>query len=343
RQTATPDTSPPGKPAVVEQGPAPSPQAGSPAPPGSPAPGSGSLPADERRSRLLIGAGMVMAGLLLVVGLGTIFALKGPPSPPAGSPTSPVAAGDAGVIPVPPPANPHGSTGGADAGPGSALDAGAGGAGSEEPEDAGTPPRLARGASAGDFAFASSSDASALLPLQAHTPVWGAASAPVTVVVFGDLECKHTRRLFRVLERLKRDFGADLRLAWVHTPLRVHANSLRAAELSAALARANGSAGFWKTLEEWAHSVDAPVDGAFEAWARAAGFDVSAARLAGDADAKAQVAADRAFGVRFGVRSTPTMYLNGALIEGFHSRGVMHRLVQSELSAVRALLASGLG
>src|SRR5690606_13273388 len=45
----------------------------------------------------------------------------------------------------------------------------------------------------------------------------------------------------------------------------------------------------------------------------------------------------------FGVRSTPTMYLNGALIEGFHSRGVMHRLVQSELSAVRALLASGLG
>src|SRR5690606_10814607 len=122
-----------------------------------------------------------------------------------------------------------------------------------------------------------------------------------------------------------------------------HANSLRAAELSAALARANGSAGFWKTLEEWAHSVDAPVDGAFEAWARAAGFDVSAARLAGDADAKAQVAADRAFGVRFGVRSTPTMYLDGSLIAGFRSRGVMHRLVQSELSAVRALLASGLG
>src|SRR5690606_8163091 len=129
--------------------------------------------AGERRGRLMIGAAVVAAGLLLVVGLGVIFALKAPATPAAGSAASPVTAADAGAMPTPPITNPHGHLPDADAGAATpSPDAGAGGSGSEPAEEAGAAPRLARAASASEFAFAGPGDGAALLPLQPHTPVW---------------------------------------------------------------------------------------------------------------------------------------------------------------------------
>ncbi|MCA9645024.1 MAG: thioredoxin domain-containing protein, partial [Myxococcales bacterium] len=114
-----------------------------------------------------------------------------------------------------------------------------------------------------------------------------------------------------------------------------------AAQSTAALTREYGSSAFWRVLEEWAHSPDAPNDASLVRWAGDAGIRVDPAKLTGDSIAEKQVAEDRALGIRFGVRSTPTLYLNGALIEGFHSRGELHRAIQSELSATRSLVAAG--
>ncbi|MGE3672370.1 MAG: thioredoxin domain-containing protein [Polyangiaceae bacterium] len=285
-------------------------------------------PAGEGRRSLFVGVAITSAAVLVVATLGVIFAMRlSSRGSTATAPSATVAPAtpDAGVAAAP--TAPATSTP-----PTSAP----------SPADAGVaPPSFAKGASSGEFGLAGHRDESALLPLPSHAPVWGEATAPVTLVVFGDLECKHTRRLFSVLDTLKSDFGKDLRLAWVHTPLTVHPGALRASQSMAALTRQYGSSAFWRILEEWAHSPDAPNDASLVRWGSDAGIRVDATKLTGDSVAEKQVADDRALGIRFGVRSTPTLYLNGALIEGFHSRGELHRAIQSELSATRSLVAAG--
>ena len=41
----------------------------------------------------------------------------------------------------------------------------------------------------------SPSDGESALPMDAHAPSLGPAGAPVTLLLFGDLECPHTRRM----------------------------------------------------------------------------------------------------------------------------------------------------
>ncbi|MEZ4373044.1 MAG: thioredoxin domain-containing protein [Polyangiaceae bacterium] len=289
-------------------------------------------PAGEGRRSLFVGVAITSAAVLVLATLGVIFAMRlSARGSTATAPSATVApaAPDAGVAAAP--------TAPATSTPPTSAPSPA-----PSPADAGVaPPTFAKGAGNGEFGLAGHRDESALLPLPSHAPVWGEATAPVTLVVFGDLECKHTRRLFSVLDTLKSDFGKDLRLAWVHTPLTVHPGALHASQSMAALTRQYGSSAFWRILEEWAHSPDAPNDASLVRWGSDAGIRVDPTKLTGDTVAEKQVSDDRALGIRFGVRSTPTLYLNGALIEGFHSRGELHRAIQSELSATRSLVAAG--
>lgn len=182
----------------------------------------------------------------------------------------------------------------------------------------------------------------ALLPLLEHTPVWGQGQALATLVVFGDLECRHTRRQLTVLFQLMSDFPDALRIAWVHTPLAGHPRALPAANLSAALARAEGGEAFWRLLAAWRRTSEAPTDAALVRAGKSVGLTMDAAALAKDTEAARQVAEDRALGVRFGVRSTPTLVLNGQILDGFFPRSALSRLIQSEVSGARSLLAGGL-
>ncbi|MEZ4230503.1 MAG: thioredoxin domain-containing protein [Polyangiaceae bacterium] len=308
------------------------------APTGSPVPdkfaaaGPKTVPG-ERRGRLFVPIAVTSAAVLMIATLGVIFALRLNSRGSGGTTPAPAATLDAGVAtgPTAPPATapPTAMPSSGPVAPPPGSDAGA------------PPPTFAKGARTGDFGVAGARDEGALLPVPAHAPVWGEPDAPVTLVVFGDLDCKHTRRLFSVLDTLKSDFGKDLRLAWVHTPLDVHPNALHASQSMAALTREYGSSAFWRILEEWAHSPQAPNDVSIVRWGADVGIRVDPAKLTGDKLAEKQVADDRALGIRFGVRSTPTLYLNGELIEGFHSRGELHRAIQSELSATRSLVAAG--
>jgi protein-disulfide isomerase len=271
---------------------------------------------------------LIGGALLMVVGVGALFviALTRPaPLDPAPIPPATIGAFDAGApftLPLP------------DAASSSSEDDAAA---PSEPAEA---PDLSSAQFEANTSF-SASDSSAALPLDAHAPVWGKSEAPVTLVVFGDLECPHTRRSLPVVLALKKALGDDLRIAWRHRPLAGNELARGAAELAAAIHSEHGGAAFWRFIAEAAKDRAPPTDERLGRWVTTAGGDrvrVTAARAA----QAARLERDLALAGRFDVRATPTMFLNGIRIEGFQSLSELRRHAQQEIAAARGTLAAGI-
>jgi hypothetical protein len=114
---------------------------------------------------------------------------------------------------------------------------------------------------------APASDAEAALPVSPTTPAKAAPDALVTVVMFGDLECPHTRSAYQTLNELERLFPGDLRIAWRHRPLREHGHARHAAIFAAALHSADGPTAFWRLVGDVSRSDDAASREFLDRWA----------------------------------------------------------------------------
>ncbi len=310
---------------------------GAPSPSGAPMSERRLVAAEERQGRLFLLAGGLVALVVFVLGVGGLFAARLMDSKSAPKAARAGAAGGAGGFMG---SGEVAGAGGAGGGFGMGMGGPAGSAGAGGVE-VGTAPLLPPGAPL-VVGAPRPDERAALLPLLEHTPVWGSEQALVTLVVFGDLECRHTRRQLSVLFQVMSQFPDTLRIAWVHTPLAGHKSALPAANLSAALARAQGGEAFWRLLSAWRLTSEAPTDAALERAGKSVGLTIDAAALSKDGEAARHVAEDRALGVRFGVRSTPTLVLNGQILEGAFSREALSRAIQSEVGGARGLLASGL-
>src|ERR1700722_6534851 len=82
------------------------------------------------------------------------------------------------------------------------------------------------------------------LPVSARDHILGLATAPVTLVEYGDFQCPHCGRAYPIVEELRRQFGDRVRFVFRNFPLtQVH----QFAELAAEPAEAEGDQNrFWK-------------------------------------------------------------------------------------------------
>src|SRR4051794_11950623 len=79
-------------------------------------------------------------------------------------------------------------------------------------------------------ALGTAQPSSTQIPVGTDDPVWGAPTAPVTIVEFTDLECPFCARVAPTIEVLKQMYGpAQLRLVFKHNPLPFHAHARKAA------------------------------------------------------------------------------------------------------------------
>ncbi len=171
----------------------------------------------------------------------------------------------------------------------------------------------------------------------------GRPDALVTLVVFGDLECPHTQREISDLERLRKAFGADLRIAWRHRPLSDHSHAREAALVAQSVYTEAGGAVFWRLLQTLAAASDAPTRENLERWVKSSGAD--SARVAGWAHSSRAakiVDEDLELAGLFDVRATPTFFVNGTRIEGYQPYRTLEAAVRRELGAARALLSTGI-
>jgi protein-disulfide isomerase len=157
-------------------------------------------------------------------------------------------------------------------------------------------------------------------PINESDHVQGAASAPVTLVEYGDFECPLCGQAFPAVKLIQQRFGSQLRFAYRHFPLNVHPNAQRAAEA----AEAAGAQGmFWEMHERlFRHQLHLkPSD--LERYAAELGLDLR--RFEVDLNSGVygpRVQADIASGVRSRVKGTPGFFVNGKVTDT--SFGLQH-------------------
>ncbi len=153
------------------------------------------------------------------------------------------------------------------------------------------------------------------LPVSERDHVQGSATAPVTLVEYGDYECPHCGRAYPMVEELRRKFGDQLRFAFRNFPLtQIHQYAEIAAESAEAAAAQDR---FWEMHHALFTHQDALDTSHLVHYAERLGLDTE--RFSSELTAhtfQARVREDFMSGVRSGVNGTPTFFINGLRYDG---------------------------
>ena len=276
---------------------------------------------------------LVLLGVLLLFGgAATVFvlALRRP------HPASPAASAPALAIPVPappPPVTPGGPAESSEPEP--------------EPEPASSAPPALSSAPSAHPPLAGPAlwpeDLTALVPIAKDTPVLGSRDALVTIVLFADMQCPHTRKARLVLDDMRRTYGDDLRIAVRHLPIPAHDKAELLAEASATAGALAGPHVFWKLFDQFTASQSTLTEDQALHTIEQSGAPIAAVRRSMEEHVfRRIVEADREVAQRLMVRATPTFFVNGKRLEGELPRNALAEEIDKEVAASRAALARGI-
>ena len=145
--------------------------------------------------------------------------------------------------------------------------------------------------------------------------VQGQIQAPITLLEYGDYECRSCAKAQPIVREIQQRFGDDLCFAFRHFPVTpVHPHAQRAAEAAEA---ANAQGKFWEMHELLLENQYALDDKILSACAAALGLDE--ARLIGEVMLEIyarRIHRDFNLGVREGVNATPCFFINGHRYDG---------------------------
>ena len=149
----------------------------------------------------------------------------------------------------------------------------------------------------------------------ARDHIQGAASAPVTLVEYGDYQCPYCGMAYPIVKSIQRALGNKLRFAFRNFPL---STSHEYAEQAAESAEAAGAQGkFWEMHDTLYEHQDELGTNALMSYARNLGLDVDRfAHELKDGTYEPRVREDFRSGVRSGVNGTPTFFVNGTRYDG---------------------------
>jgi protein-disulfide isomerase len=153
------------------------------------------------------------------------------------------------------------------------------------------------------------------LPVSDRDHVQGPSAATVTLVEYGDYQCKHCHEAYLNLISVREIMGTRMRFVFRNFPIsKAHPN----AQLAAEAAEAAGAQGkFWDMhdyLFEHRSHLEVP---ALVQYAQTVHLDVD--RFQNDLQTRAfaaRVREDVHSGVRSGVSTTPTFFINGVRHDG---------------------------
>jgi len=152
-------------------------------------------------------------------------------------------------------------------------------------------------------------------PVGAMDHVQGPADAPLTLVVYGDYQCADCFAARLVVDEVRVRLGESLRYVWRHFPVNsVHPLAEGAAGIAEAAAAQNR---FWAMHDKLLAYQGRLKGELLEIWARRIGMDVERMRRElTQQKYEPRVRADLEAGLRSGVHSTPTFFINGDRYDG---------------------------
>ncbi|MEO1086720.1 MAG: thioredoxin domain-containing protein, partial [Acidobacteriota bacterium] len=172
------------------------------------------------------------------------------------------------------------------------------------------------------------------LPPAGRAPIRGAASAPVTLTIFSDFQCPGCRGIEPVIDSVREAYGEKLNVVFRQFPLTsIHPEAFQAAE--AALC-AGDQGKFWEMHASLFADQRSLARTDLDRRATELALDASAfGTCLDDGAKKTQVEDDMSLGRRIGVGGTPTIYINGRVVDLARVQGspeaALSRLIDDEL------------
>jgi protein-disulfide isomerase len=163
------------------------------------------------------------------------------------------------------------------------------------------------------------------------SPAKGApAGAPITIVEFSDFQCPFCGRVNPTLAAAKDKYGDKLRIVFRQFPLNIHPQAPKAAEASLC---ANEQGKFWEMHDAlFADAQKLSIDD-LKAKATSIGLDKTKFDTCLDSSAMAaKVAKDLEDGQKYGVSSTPSLFVNGRLVAGAVGIEDLSKIIDDELA-----------
>ncbi len=180
------------------------------------------------------------------------------------------------------------------------------------------------------------------VPVGRDDPAVGDRLAPVTLVVFSDLQCPYCADFHAVLSRAHKRHEHDLRIVFKHSPLPFHAHARRAAELAVAVRIAHGERAFWLYLGAAFQMLPAGRGNADDVLHSLHVDEAPVLRALASGRPAQQVDADLALSRQAGVSGTPGSFVNGWPIRGAVDDNGLEPLIDRALDEAKAARAAGI-
>ena len=163
-------------------------------------------------------------------------------------------------------------------------------------------------------------------------PFVGGADAKVTVVEFSDFQCPYCAKGATVLTALKKKYGNKVKIAFKNFPLPFHNHAQKAAE-AGLCANEQGIKKFWSLHDKmFADQTKLDKDGLVNS-AKELGLDTAKFTKCLDSGKFAEkIKADMKDGQDAGVKSTPTFFVNGKMVNGAQPVEIFSELIDAELA-----------
>ncbi len=171
------------------------------------------------------------------------------------------------------------------------------------------------------------------------SPTLGPDDAPVTIVMFTDLQCPFCAKAHQEIKAVIDNRPQDVRLVFKHTPLPFHQDAVPAA-VGAIAAGEQGK--FWEFAElAYAHQ-DALAIPQLPVYAEELGLDVEKFKKAFETEKSLDpVRTDMELAHSLGVRGTPTFFINGKRAVGALTQDELNAAIEEQLQFRQKLVDSG--
>mgnify|MGYP002146136264 CR=1 FL=1 len=176
-----------------------------------------------------------------------------------------------------------------------------------------------------------------------NAAVVGPPTAKITIIEFSDYQCPFCSRVEPTIDKIKRSYGKDVRVAFKHNPLPFHPQAAPASRAAMA-AREQGDDKFWAYHEKLFQNQDKLDDQHYEQFAQELGLNVAKWKTdLGQNRNKydQQIQADQAEAAKFGARGTPSFFINGKPFHGAQPYENFEKVVKNEIDLADAKLKAG--
>ncbi|MBT7609086.1 MAG: DsbA family protein [Bacteriovoracaceae bacterium] len=164
-------------------------------------------------------------------------------------------------------------------------------------------------------------------------PFMGGADAKVTIVEFSDFQCPFCQKGEKIIKDLKKKYGNKIKIAFKQFPLPFHSHAKGAAEAALCAKSLGGNEKFWLLHDAMFGNQSkldksSLLDAAVKLGLKKAEFE----KCQNSGKFTAKVEAEMEEGKKIGVKSTPTFFVNGKIINGAHPLETFSTIIDEELT-----------